>query len=175
MTVAVAALAGCGSGEPAAEPSGPLTEAQAVAACQKDLTELNSAMTPRLRERFVVRDGDRQIRIYTSEADKWISTCRVGPSGAEETFGTVTTDGPADKITLYGDLDAVLKAKVLIGKLPAKATGITAKLPSGRTLTGSRDGDLFLVWAPDTPVERAVLTATGKDGKVLATVTAPGV
>ncbi|GAA4605142.1 hypothetical protein BJY16_005268 [Actinoplanes octamycinicus] len=132
-------------------------------------------MVPRLAERFVVRDGDRQIRVYLSEADKWISTCRIGPAGAEETFGTVLNAGPADKITLYGDLDAVLKAKMLIGRLPAKATAITAKLPSGRTLTGARDRDLFLIWAPDTEVEGARLTATGADGKVVATVTAPGV
>ncbi|WP_203830269.1 hypothetical protein [Actinoplanes palleronii] len=59
--------------------------------------------------------------------------------------------------------------------MPAKATSVTATLRSGRTVTGSRDGDLFLIWAPGADVEGARLTASGPNGKVIATTTAPRV
>lgn len=122
----------------------------------------------------MARDGDRQIRVYVSEPDKWISTCQLGFSGHEETFGSVISDGPRDRITFYGGADAVLKAHLLIGRLPAKATTNTASLPSGATLTGSTDGDLFLIWGPGTAVESARLTARAADGTAVTTATAPG-
>ena len=174
VLAALATAAGCATATVADETPQPLTDEQAGAACRRSLTDLNGETADRLEQRFVARDGDKQIRVYLSEPDKWISTCRLGPAGPEETFGSVTDDGPRDRIIFYGGADAVLKAHLLIGRLPAKATTITASLPSGATLTGSTDGDLFLIWAPDTAVEGARLTARAADGTAVTTATAPG-
>jgi hypothetical protein len=127
-----------------------------------------------LEQRFVSRDGDEQIRVYVSEPDKWISTCRLGAAGMEEAFGSAIEEGPKDRITFYGGADSVLKGHLLIGRLPAEATSITASLPSGATLTAATDGNLFLFWAPGTEVEGARLTARAADGTAVTTATAPG-
>ncbi|MFD1364030.1 hypothetical protein [Actinoplanes sichuanensis] len=173
--LAVLALAtGCSAATIADETPQPLTDEQAGAACQRSLTDLNGEAAGRLEQRFVSRDGDKQIRVYVSEPDKWISTCRLGAAGLEETFGSVMEDGPDDRITFYGGADAVLKAHLLIGRLPAGATSITATLPSGATLTGATDDNLFLIWAPGTEVEGVRLTARARDGRAVTTTTAPG-
>ena len=173
VLVALATAAGCSPATIADEAPQPLTDEQAGAACQRSLTELNGEAAGRLRQRFVSRDGDKQIRVYVSEPDKWISTCRLGASGVEETFGSVIDDGPHDRITFYGGADAVFKGHLLIGRLPARATSITASLPSGTTLTGTTDGNLFLIWAPGTEVEGARLTARAADGRAITTAPAP--
>jgi hypothetical protein len=174
VLAALATAAGCNAATIAEETPQPLTDDQASAACQDSLTELNGEIAGRLEQRFVARDGDQQIRVYVSEPDKWISTCQLGPSGHEATFGTMMNDGPHDRITFYGGADAVFKAHLLMGRLPTKASTITASLPSGATLTGSTDGDLFLIWAPGTAVEGARLTARTADSTVVTTATAPG-
>ncbi|MBM2620574.1 hypothetical protein JIG36_34240 [Actinoplanes sp. LDG1-06] len=174
VLAALAALAGCSATTSADETPQPLTDEQAGAACRRSLTELNGETASRLKQRFVAHDGDNQIRVYVSEPDEWISTCRVGAAGVEETFGGRTNVGPPDRITFYGGADAVLKAHLLVGRLPSKATSITASLPSGATLTGSTDGNLFVIWAPGTAVEGAQLTAHAADGTTVTTGTAPG-
>ncbi|MCO8274128.1 hypothetical protein M1L60_26355 [Actinoplanes sp. TRM 88003] len=170
----LAAAPGCRAASTTDEMARPLTDEQAGAACRRDLAELNGEIADRLEQRFVARDGDGQIRVYVSEPDERISTCRLGASGVEETFATRTDDGPQDKIIFYGGADAVLKAHLLIGRLPARASSITASLPSGATLTGSTDRDLFLIWAPGTAVGGARLTARATDGTTITTATAPG-
>ena len=174
VLAALATMAGCSATTNADETAQPLTDERAGAACRRSLAELNGEIASRLKQRFVAREGDHQIRVYVSESDKWISTCRVGAAGVEETFGSRTNDGPHDRITFYGGADAVLKAHLLVGRLPSKATSITASLPSGATLTGSTDGDLFVIWAPGTAVEGARLTAHAADGTAVTTGTAPG-
>jgi hypothetical protein len=89
------------------------------------------------------------------------------------TFGTVMQEGRADRIRLFGDLDSVLKANLLLGHVPTGASAIEARLVSGQTLTAARDGDVFVVWAPDGAVEGARLTAYGPKGSVIAKATAP--
>ncbi|MEV0897149.1 hypothetical protein [Actinoplanes sp. NPDC049802] len=173
VLAALATAAGCSTGSIADQTPQPLTDDQAGAECRRGLTELNGETADRLEQRFVARDGDNQIRVYVSEADKWISTCQLGPFGHEATFGSRMDDEPHDRITFYGGADAVLKAHLLIGRLPTKAITITASLPSGATLTGSTDGDLFLIWAPGTEVEGARVTARTADGTVVTTATAP--
>jgi hypothetical protein len=174
VLASLATAAGCSAAPIVDGTPQPLTDERAGVECQRSLTDLNGEIASRLKQRFVARDGDKQIRVYVSEPDQRISTCQLGPSGHEETFASVMNDGPRDRITFYGGADAVLKAHLLIGRLPAKATTITASLPSGTTLTGSTDGDLFLIWAPGTEVEGARLTARAADGTAVTTATAPG-
>jgi hypothetical protein len=174
VLASLATAAGCSAAPIVDGTPQPLTDERAGVECQRSLTDLNGEIASRLKQRFVARDGDKQIRVYVSEPDKWISTCQLGPSGHEATFGTMMKDGPHDRITFYGGADAVFKAHLLVGRLPTKASTITASLPSGATLTGSTDDDLFLIWAPGTAVEGARLTARTADSTVVTTATAPG-
>ncbi len=171
--VTTAVAMGWGAAQPAGPASAPLTEEQANAECLRTYDELSPDSAGQPDHRLTVRDGHGQLRVYVSEPPDWVSTCRIGESGVEQTFGTVMEDGPADRIRLFGADDAVVKARLLIGRLPAGATAITAELPSGRTLAGTRNGDLFVVWAPDTSVADARLTASRPDGTVVATGAAP--
>ncbi|GIE90713.1 hypothetical protein [Actinoplanes regularis] len=117
-------------------------------------------------------DGDDKLRVYISEADNWISVCRSGTEGVGMTFGTVMEAGPADRIRLFGERDAVVKANVLFGHLPTGATAVKARLASGRVVTGTDDGEVFAVWAPDDSVKSAQLTAYGPGNSIIAKATA---
>jgi hypothetical protein len=174
VVVVVSVVAGREAGHSAAAVSPPLTEAQVAADCVRLYHELNGASSAEPAPRFVVRNGDRQLRVYVSEPDNWISVCRAGRSGADEVYGTVMEKGRPDRIQFFGGADTVLKARVLLGRLPTGATTIKARLSSGQTVTGTRDGDIFLVWSPDGAVDGARLTAFRPDGSVAATAAAPG-
>ena len=166
----VVSIARSGAADP---PPGPPTEAEVAAQCLESLRRLNGTNVGEPIQRLVARDGDTQVRVYVTDRGGWISTCRSGPQGEEETFGTIMEPGRPDRIRLFGGGDAVLKAHLLLGRLPKGATTIKARLSSGRTVTGTDDGDLFLVWAPGASVEGARLTATRNDGSTADTATVP--
>jgi hypothetical protein len=175
--VGVVAVSGARSrqaGYPADAPSGPMTEAQVAAQCRETLQQLNGDTFGEPVQRLVARNGDSRIRVYVAGRSKWISVCRSGRWGEEETFGTVMEPGRADRIRLFGGEDSVLKANLLLGHLPKGAATIKARLPSGQIVTGAHDGDIFLVWAPGASVRGARLTAARSDGSVVDTAAAPG-
>lgn len=156
------------------EASGQLTEAQVAAQCLDSFRQLNGDTIGEPVQRLLARDGDSQVRVYVAGPGEWISICRSGRWGEEETFGTVMEPGPPDRIRLFGGEDSVLKANLLLGHLPRGAATITARLPSGQVVTGTHDGDIFLIWAPGASVRGARLTAARQDGSAVDTATAPG-
>lgn len=153
---------------------GPVTEAQVAAQCLHSFHQLNGDTFGEPVQRFIARNGDSQIRVYVAGRSEWISVCRSGQQGEEQTFGTVMEQGRADRIRLFGGEDSVLKADLLLGHLPKGAATIKARLPSGQVLAGAHDGDIFLIWAPGASVRGARLTAARPDGSVVDTAAAPG-
>ncbi len=152
--------------------SRPETDEQLAALCRQRYTEINPHLIGDPEQRFVARDGDYQARVYVSAADNWIIVCRDDPPGVR-TFGTRMEPDAEDGIELFGAWDSVLKANLVIGRLPARTTTIRARLASGRVVTGSHDGEVFVIWAVDDSVLGARLTATGADGAVIAVAAAP--
>lgn len=150
-----------------------MTEAQVDAQCLNSFHQLNGDTFGEPVQRLVTRNGDGQVRVYVAGRSEWISICRSGRQGEEETFGTVMEPGRADRIRLFGGEDSVLKANLLLGHMPKGAATIKARLPSGQVLTGTHNGDIFLVWAPGDSVQGAQLTAAQPDGTVLDTAAAP--
>lgn len=165
----LAFVAGCSADVPPA----PLTDQQLTREClaAEPINHSQPVGTP--VERIIARNGGDQARVYVSEADNWISVCLSDSTGLTQVFGTATDFGPDGPITLFGADDAVLKPRVVLGRLPAGATRIDAVLTSGEQVAGVRDGDIFLIWAPGRTVGGARLTATAPDGAIIAGVTAP--
>ncbi|MCA2211568.1 hypothetical protein [Jidongwangia harbinensis] len=150
----------------------PMTDAETGAECHRLSAGLQHGFAGVPAQRLEVERGDSTLRVYVSEADDWISVCRSGTAGVDLTFGTVMESGPADSIRLFGDGDAVVKANVLVGQLPAGATTVRARLASGRVVTGTDDGGIFVVWDPTDSVRSARVTAYGPGGSVVAEATA---
>lgn len=145
----------------------PMTDAETSAECRRHYADLNQGFRGEAVQRLVAEQGEQKLRVYVSEADNWISLCRSGAEGVELTFGTVMGEGPKNKICLYGDGDAVVKANVLFGRLPTGATAVKARLASGRVVSGTDDGEIFVVWAPDDSVRSAQVTAYGPHDAVI--------
>lgn len=154
--------------------SGPMSEAQVTAQCLESVRQLNGDTFGEPVQRLVARNGDSQVRVYVAGRSERISSCLSGKRGEETTFATVMEPGRADRICLFGGDASVLKANLLLGRLPKGAGTITARLPSGQVLTGAHDSDVFLVWAPGASVGGALLTAAKVDGSVVDTAVAPG-
>ncbi len=88
-------------------------------------------------------------------------------------MGTQIEQTAKDRIQLFSAEDAVLKSNLVVGRVPKGTTTIQAQLASGRIVTGSHDGDVFVIWAADHSVRGAQLTATQADGSVIAAASAP--
>jgi hypothetical protein len=184
--VAAAVVAGAGvllvastvvswhNGDSVGAGSRPITDAEISAECQRLNAELNHDFVGEPVQRLVVERGASKLRVYVSEADNWISVCRSNVQGVESTFGTVMEDGPADRLRLFGGWDAVGKANVLFGHLPAGATTVKARLASGQVVTGTDDGEIFVIWTPQDSVEKAQITAYGPRNSVIAETAASG-
>lgn len=151
----------------------PPGDTEVAAECRRLYTQFNPTFRALPDQRFEVRQGDELLRVYVSEPDEWIGICRSGPTGVVQTFGNRMTDGPAGQLRLYGAEDAGVESDLVLGSLPTGATAIEARLPSGETVTGGHDGDVFAVWTPRRDMTGAQLTATGPDATVLATTTVP--
>jgi hypothetical protein len=177
--VAVAVVAGAGvlvastvvswhNGDSVGAGSRPVTDAETGAECQRLNAELNPDFIGEPVQRLVDERGASKVRVYVSEADNWISVCRSNAQGVESTFGTVMEDVPANRLRLLGGWDAVAKANVLFGHLPAGATTVKARLASGQVVTGTDDGEIFVIWTPQDSVENAQITAYGPGDSVIA-------
>jgi hypothetical protein len=81
--------------------------------------------------------------------------------------------GVQDRIQLFGAEDTVLKSNLVVGRVPTGTTTIRARLASGRTVTGSHDSEVFVIWSVDDSVRGAQLTATRADGSVIVVTSAP--
>jgi hypothetical protein len=143
-----------------------------AAQCRELSTEISHHLTGEPVQRFVARDGDYQARVLVSEADNWMIVCRDDPTGVS-TLGTRMAQGGRGRIELFEAEDSVLKANLVVGRLPTGTTTIRARLASGRVVTGAHDGDVFIIWATADSVGGAQLTAAGADGAVIATAAAP--
>nr|BFE75308.1 hypothetical protein GCM10020092_086090 [Actinoplanes digitatis] len=150
----------------------PVTEEATAAECRELYTELDSHLTAEPELRFAARDGYYQARVYVSEPDNWMAVCRNDPPGAQY-LGTAMEPGAKDRIQLFGAEDTVMKSNLVVGRVPTGTTTIRARLASGRIVTGSHDGDVFVIWTVDDSVQGAQLTATTADGSVIAAATAP--
>ncbi|MBQ0907054.1 hypothetical protein KBX63_34770 [Micromonospora sp. U21] len=135
--------------------------------------ELSLPVKAKPVERILLRKEGGWLRVHVSEPDNWIHACEGGPAGMQRGFGCLMEQGPPDKLRFFGGYDSVLKARLLLGHLPTGATSIEARLVSGQTIRGDHDGDIFVIWAPGVSVEGAQVTATGSDGVIIATTTAP--
>jgi hypothetical protein len=177
--VALAVLLAGGCTSTGRNPASRDTEQERIALCTRfePGTEKPPAQPPVLR--LLLRDGPNWLRVYrwqTSEPQ--IGVCQGGPDAWIVGFHTVMAEPDeaqpaADQLTFYGGVDAVVKARVLLGAVPPGATTIEARLPSGRTLAGQHDGVVFAVWAPGQEVEGAQVTAYDAGGKAVATGSAP--
>jgi hypothetical protein len=96
--VTTAVAMSCSGEQPVGMASAPLTEEQANAVCLQNYDELSPDSARQPDHRLTVRDGHHQIRVYVSEPADWVTTCKIGGSGLEQTFNTVMEDGPADQI-----------------------------------------------------------------------------
>lgn len=182
----IALLVGVGvlswrDGYAAAVASRPMTDEDIAAKCRERYTDLNPHLTGEPVQRFVARAGDEQARVYVSEIDNWMIVCRKDSIGVW-TLGTVMEAGAGNGIELFGAEDSVLKAGLVVGRVPEGTTTIRARLGSGRTVGASHDGDVFVVWLPGDAgrdahtgdsLRGARLTATRADGSVAAVATAP--
>lgn len=150
---------------------GLVPQAQAAAEC----LALGAGPEPRgtLTERLAIQVGDDWLRMYVADDPRWVRVCEGNQYGHYQGFGSIVEEPPAQGLHFFGGFDAVAKPKVLMGALPAGATAIEARLVSGEVLRGTHDGVYFAIWSPDAIVEGATVTATGADGKVIATGPAP--
>ncbi|WP_210918666.1 hypothetical protein [Micromonospora sp. U21] len=150
-----------------------VSEEQAAERCLDNYAELSLPVKAKPVERILLRKEGGWLRVHVSEPDNWIHACEGGPAGMQRGFGCLMEQGPPDKLRFFGGYDSVLKARLLLGHLPTGATSIEARLVSGQTIRGDHDGDIFVIWAPGVSVEGAQVTATGSDGVIIATTTAP--
>ncbi len=157
---------------PDPDPAPPTAEA-VVAECRRLYGELNPTFRTLPAQRFEVRKGDQLLRVSVSAADEWISVCRSGPMGVDGVSGTRMSDGPDDQLRLFSSKGSMLEQDLLLGHVPAGATGIEARLASGETVTGDHDGEVFAIWAPGGDVAGAQVTAVGPGAAVIVTTTAP--
>lgn len=157
---------------PGSDPEPP-SEAEVTAECRRLYTELHPTFRAVPEKRFEIRQGDDLLRVYVSATDQWISVCGSGSEGVNQAFATPLTDGPPDQFRLFSNEGSMLKANLVLGRLPAGATTVEARLTSGETVTGTHDGDVFAIWAPDGTVSGAQLTAARTETTVVATTTAP--
>jgi hypothetical protein len=151
----------------------PPTDADIAAKCRENYTYTDTHLVGEPVQRFVARDGDEQVRVYVSEIDNWMIVCRADAMGVRSGMGTDMEPTRADRIQLFNADDAVLKANLVVGRIPAGTTTINARLASGRVVTGTHDSEVFVVWAAGASVRGAQLTATRADGSVIAATTAP--
>lgn len=126
-----------------------------------------------LIQRLAVQAGDDWLRMYVAEDPRSVRICEGNRYGYYQAFGSVFEEPTKQGVDFFGGWDAVAKPKVLMGALPAGATAIEARLVSGEVLRGTHDGVYFAIWSPNATVEGATVTATGADGKVIATAPAP--
>lgn len=150
----------------------PVTDEEVAATCRERYTDLRPDLTSEPVQRFVARDGGFQARVYVAEADNWMIVCRSDAPGIR-TMGTWMEPRPQSGIQLFSADDAVMKFNAVLGRMPAGATALRARLASGRVVAGAHDGDVFVVWAAGDSVRGAQLTATGPDGAVIAVAAAP--
>jgi hypothetical protein len=153
--------------------AGPAVDAKTSAECRRLYADLNPELVGEPVQRLLVRHNAQQLRVYVSETDNRIGSCQSGQDGVEQTFTTVMDNGPANRIQFFGEWDAVAKANLLLGRVPTGTTTIKAHLASGQTVTGTHDGDIFVVWMPNHSVASAQITALGPDGSAIATAIAP--
>ncbi|GAA1414803.1 hypothetical protein ACFQZ4_42605 [Catellatospora coxensis] len=149
----------------------PVPQAQAAAECLAAGEDPEPHGT--LVERLAVQAGDDWLRLYVADGRRWVYLCEGNQYGHYQGFGSIIEEPPTQGLHFFGGWDAVAKPKVLMGALPAGATAIEARLVSGEVLRGTHDGTYFAIWSPDATVEGATVTATGADGKVIATAPAP--
>jgi hypothetical protein len=173
----IALLAGVGvlswrDGYAVGAASRPVTDEDVAAKCRERYLFSGPQLTGEPVQRFVMRDGNNQARVYVSEADNWMIVCRKDSLGVRA-MGTQMEQGAKDRIQLFGAEDAVLKSNLVVGRVPRGTTTIQARLVSGRVVTGSHDSDVFVIWAADDSVRGAQLTATRADGSVIAVASAP--
>ncbi|MEU8006444.1 hypothetical protein AB0B66_35245 [Catellatospora sp. NPDC049111] len=149
----------------------PVPQDQAAAEC----LALGDGPEPRGTpvQRLAMQVGDDWLRMYVADDPHWVRVCEGNQYGHYQGFGSIIEEPPAQGLHFFGGWDAVAKAKVLMGALPAGATAIEARLVSGEVLRGTHDGVYFAIWSPDATVEGATVTATGTDGKVIASAPAP--
>jgi hypothetical protein len=151
----------------------PLTDADIAAKCRENYTYTDTHLVGEPVQRFVARDGDEQARVYVSEIDNWMIVCRADAAGVRSGLGTDMEPGPADRLQLFNAEDAVMKANLVVGRVPAGTMTIRARLASGRVVTATHDSEVFVVWAAGASVRGAEVTATRADGSVIAVTTAP--
>lgn len=126
-----------------------------------------------LVQRLAMQVGDDWLRLYVADDPRWVRVCQGDQYGYYQGFGSIIEEPSAQGLHFFGGWDAVAKPKVLMGALPAGASAIEARLVSGEVLRGTHDGVYFAIWAPGAIVEGATVTATGADGKLIATAPAP--
>lgn len=133
VAAGIALLAGVGlvswrNGYATAVAAQPMTDADIAAKCRENYTYSNSHLVGEPVQRFVARDGDEQARVYVSEIDNWMIVCRADTTGVRSGLGTDMEPGPADRLQLFNADDAVLKANLVVGRVPTGQTkGKTAK------------------------------------------------
>ncbi len=120
----------------------------------------------------VARDG-WWLRLYVSDTAHWAQLCGGREHGFEYGYGTAVEPVPAGGLRFTGGYEAMHKAGVLMGRVPAGATAITAYLPDGGLVQAGTGDGWFVVWAPGVALDGAEVRAVGPDGAVVTSAAAP--
>jgi hypothetical protein len=151
-----------------------MSEDQTVAQCRlSHHSQEQLALNTRAVERMLLRKGDGWLRVYVAEPDNYINACEGGPHGFMQSFGARMDPDEPGQLRFFGGYDSVLKARLLLGRMPTGAAFIQARLSNGQIIQGNHDGDVFVIWAPGISVDGAQVTATNQEGVVIATAPAP--